>query len=197
MRATNDAPKLPLWMQALLLVAGALAMYRPVWAIDFGMHLAAGLEAIGSSYLPVEIPRVDKLSLVADGEAWIVHEWLVQVVFAWIYRFFGEAEAGIEALKVCAAAMCGTATLIFGRAFARRGLSPALSLAACLVLLWLFESRFRLRPHLVTLLGAALLLAQPRAPWSLVRYCLAGPPSTSFGSTATTAGCSSRCTLER
>ena len=173
----NDAeprPRYPLWLQALLFVLGALAMYRPVWSIDFGMHLAAGLETIHrSGGGEIIFPKADMLSFVAQGEEWIVHEWFAQVLFAGIYIAFGGAEQGIEALKISAALVCGLATAILGLGFARRGMRPMLVFAACLLALWFFESRFRLRPHLITLLGAALLFSQPRTPWSWFRCVFA------------------------
>lgn len=152
------------WL-ALVGTLGGLAMYRPIYSIDLGMHLAAGRWILAHG----AVPSRDPLSFTAFGEPWIVHEWLAQVVLALVERPFG-----LEGLKVAAALLCGLASAVFFTAFRRRGLSSAGALAACLLILWLFESRFRLRPHLVTLLGAALLYASPPLPWGRRRILCAG-----------------------
>jgi hypothetical protein len=153
----------PLPILALLFGLGGLCMYRPVWSMDFGMHLASGRWMVEHQ----TVATTDVLTFTVAGEPRIVHEWLARVLLA-----LGDGAFGIEGLKIAAAVLCGTAVAVFGHAMRRRGMSLGGAVAACLLIVWLFESRFRLRPHLVTFLGAAVLLAQPPLPWSRLRTTL-------------------------
>ena len=161
---SSDERKAWLYL-SLVFVLGALAMYRPVWSMDFWLHLAAGRWMLDEGRVLV----ADPFSFTVLGTDWIDHEWLAQLFFALLDRV-----TGIEGLKLAAAMLMGCAGVFFFKGFASRGLSKQAALAACLLLLYFFESRFRLRPHLLTCLGAALLFQAPALPWSLARCSVMG-----------------------
>ncbi len=133
-------------------------MYRPVWDMDFGWHLASGRWILEQG----QVPSTDPFSFLTAGRDWIDHEWAAHVGMAWV-----DGLAGIEGLKILAALIVGLSCAIFALGFTRRGFTSIGVLAAVFLLLYLFESRLRIRPHLLTLLGASILYALPLAQLSL------------------------------
>lgn len=155
---TNARPFSRIWPFLLLFAVGFLCMYRPVWDMDFGWHLASGRWILEQGH----VPRTDPFSFLTGGRDWIDHEWAAHVGMAWVEGF-----AGIEGLKVLAALIVGSSCVLFAMGFARRGFTSIGVLGAVFLLLYLFESRLRIRPHLLTLLGASLLYALPMGKLSL------------------------------
>lgn len=156
----STRPLTRLWPFLLLFLVGCLCMYRPVWDMDFGWHLASGRWILDQG----TVPTSDPFSFLTAGRDWIDHEWCVHLGMAWV-----EGWGGIEALKILAALIVGAACVVFALGFARRGFTRLGMIGAVLLLLYLFESRLRIRPHLLTLLGASLLYALPLARLGLAR----------------------------
>jgi hypothetical protein len=128
---------------------GALAAAFQIENTSIGWHLAAGRWMIAHH----AVPRADPFSFSAHGRAWIDHEWLFQLVAAAIERLAGPAGlVGLRALLVAALAV------LMARAGLRAGLAPAPALLLAVVCVWAARVRFFIRPELVTLALAPLLM---------------------------------------
>ncbi|MEY4575312.1 MAG: hypothetical protein RL701_15, partial [Pseudomonadota bacterium] len=139
-----------------------------VGANDLWWHLAAGREFFAHGH----VPRLDTLSFTFADQPWANHEWLWGVAAFALYRSDPEWLA-LANFALLALALAGTFETSLRVAYA-----PAAAVVAC----WLAASCTSffsdIRPHLVTLLGTALILATRDvrcAPWLwpglLVLWC--------------------------
>jgi tetratricopeptide (TPR) repeat protein len=152
-------PNAAMLLGSAISIGGAAAWTQPaVGGSDLWWHLAAGREIsqIG------RVPSVDSFSHTFAGEPWVNHEWLWDLVFWGAYAVEPEAVAWLNfaILLVLLALVHGTAW------------SASRSLLAAGAATWLVAAASHwfldIRPHVVTLLFTALLLATRRwrfAPW--------------------------------
>ena len=134
---------------ALVAALGLTAGSYQIANTSIGWHIASGRWVLDHH----AVPRTDPFSFTTDGEEWIDHEWLFQVVVA-----VAESLGGAPLLVLTRAALVAAlALLMFGLAW-RSGLSPPA--ATVLVSLCLYGARIRffLRPELVTLLLAPVVV---------------------------------------
>ncbi len=147
---------------AIALVAiliGATSWSQPhVDGSDFWWHLASG------QYLwqHGEIPTADPFSHTASGRAWTNHSWLWGALFWLAYDGHADCAAWLQlALIVALFALVAWNARRVSQSWLAAGAATWLVAATCH---WFFD----LRPHVVTLLFTALLLATldwRRAPW--------------------------------
>lgn len=136
-----------------LLVAGLLAMF-PDPDPDLWWHLKTG-ELISREQT---IPRTDPFTYTAEGQTWVTHEWLTEVVLHRVHQAGGgDLLIVLRAFLVISALGLGAAAALVGGPGRERIGATALGvlLAAPLI-----ATRAFARPHLFTavLLGATLLL---------------------------------------
>ncbi|MCL2701053.1 MAG: hypothetical protein FWE88_05100 [Phycisphaerae bacterium] len=142
--APVDAPARPAWhgrlAVAVLAVAGFAAAFTHVWDSDVPWHLACGewmlrhKAIMGHDYFSIDPQAV-----------WVNVHWLFQVIVAAIHSVAGDT--GLSWLKglVCAGGMTA-----FGLAL-RRHVPAGWLIFAGMLMLYVFQSRLRIRPELFTL----------------------------------------------
>ncbi len=126
-----------------------LLLIRPdVTGYDVWWHLRTGLLLLDG-----EFPRLDPFSYTAAGAPWVLHEWLAQVIMAWLHQRGGEI--GLALLRAGTAAV--TVGVIF-TASVRRGADTLLSAVLAGVALMLTLHAWVLRPLVFTTMALAVLL---------------------------------------
>jgi hypothetical protein len=153
----------------LLIVSSALYFLADNEADnDLWVHLFSGrrILALGA------VPRVDDASYTAAGAAWVDHEWLTQVGFAWLFAHGGSTALWLAKLAV-ALLTAGLVWQLVARHAASwwaRGPVMVLTLAA-------LSRGYAVRPQIVTALGVAALLVwldrTPRASWTTLAATVA------------------------
>ncbi|MCL6633064.1 MAG: hypothetical protein K6T63_10580 [Alicyclobacillus herbarius] len=136
-----------LWPYALLwvwVVWFAVYAMRPLTDPDTPWHLAAGFYMLAHH----EVPTTDPFSWTMRGYPWVTHEWLFEVVLAWLtkrFQFLGAwlLYAGLHAWTVFMLYRLGV-----NASGGARGLS---ALAACTAT-WVALDFWTLRPQLVSYL---------------------------------------------
>ena len=120
------------------------------------------------------VPRVDPFSYSAPGAPWIDHEWLAEVVLAWLYDAGGTV--GLPLLKLGVGVLVVVLWLAAGW---RRGAEPLTAAVVLVLALTTVQPSFSFRPQLFTNLLLALEVAllvraerRPGTPFEL----LAIPP---------------------
>lgn len=133
----------------LLLSWAALTQLRPIEDFDLWLHLKVGRLVLDGQPLPT----VDEWSATAAGRPFIAHEWLAGALLEWLSSSTGGI--GLTALLVWFAALL---VVIVAVTLKGREQSPvAFWLAAAALAMVL--ARSTARPHLFSLLFAALLVA--------------------------------------
>jgi len=128
----------------LFAVATAIAFSAIVAAdSDLWGHLAFGSAILDSGSLP----RTDTYSYTANGQPWINHEWLAELIAALCYRVAGDA--GLLAAKAFVA--IGIALLLLSTCL-RRGSHPLIAAAVVALCLSAMAPGFTLRPQLASYL---------------------------------------------
>lgn len=118
--------------------------------VDLLGHLKFGLDILNSGH----VTSVDPYSFMTKGSTWINHEWLTQVIFAFLFHHCGWASAvSLKAMIVAATIALLSWALIKNRADAFT--TSALILLAVFLL---GPSIRTMRPHIFTLLALAILL---------------------------------------
>jgi len=117
---------------------------------DLWVHLLLGRRMLSGG----GIPRVDDLSFTATGAPWVDHEWLLQVIFAFIFDWLGAG--GLWLVKVGVGVL--TAWLLW-RSVRRGGLPVPLQVFVMVLVLAALSRGFSIRPQIVTYLFTAALLA--------------------------------------
>lgn len=138
---------------ALVMAVLTVAAITPIAEFDIWLHLKSG-ELI----LQQGIPHADSYTCTRAGKPWVYHEWLFAVVAHLLVRV-----AGLPALNLLNALLVGgtLAALLYG---VLRG-APFTMARLPLLLVYLLpgfllmKSRFSVRPHWVSLLLLAVLLA--------------------------------------
>lgn len=120
---------------------------------DTGWHIRTGDWILQTH----SIPTRDSFSFTREGEPWYAWEWLSDVIFAGVHRYWGLA--GVAALAGCVLAL---AALVVFRHMLWRGANALVSLAALLVLVSASSIHYLARPHIFTLLllGASLWMVE-------------------------------------
>jgi len=151
-------------------VLGFCAAFTHVWDSDVPWHLACGEwmlrhhQIMGHDYFSINPEKV-----------WVNVHWLFQVIVAAIYSV-----AGYDGLSLLKGVVCAAGMIIFALALRRH--VPAGWLIFCgALMLYVFQSRIRVRPELFTLslLIAVILLldsirrgASPNRMWLMVPIML-------------------------
>ena len=151
MSATPAAERWLVRAWALLVASSALYFLADNEADnDLWVHLFSGRRILERG----AVPRLDDASYTAAGLPWVDHEWLTQVLFAWMFAHGGSTALWL--LKLGIALL--TAWLVWlplarhARAWWVRGPVMVLALAA-------LSRGYAVRPQIVTMLGVAALLA--------------------------------------
>ncbi len=131
----------------ILIIFGRTMLFRDPGTF---WHLSVG-HGILSSY---HLPTTDTFSFTFYGQPWAAHEWLMEVLMAFIYGRFG-----FDGLLLgTAAALAGLYTWLFSR-LRRAGLNlPVATLLLALVLA-ASSHHFHVRPHILSLIFLGLTFA--------------------------------------
>ena len=98
------------------------------------------------------VPVVDSLSYTFQGQEWMNHEWLWDVVFWRAYAIAPDAAAWLNYAIVLA---------VFALVYA-----ITRSAIVCVLVAFVSQGFLDIRPHLITLLFTGILLATRRRPWA-------------------------------
>ncbi len=147
---------------AAVAALGIVAGCYPIANTSIGWHLASGHWILDHR----TVPDTDPWSFSSGEAEWIDHEWLFQIVVAVIEIVGGPP--GLTILRVLL--VTGMALLLFFFGW-RSGLSPPAALVLTALCLYGARIRFFLRPELITLLIAPvvvwLFLNRGDRPWNL------------------------------
>lgn len=159
-------PLLLLW----LLLAIPLAWSVGVDA-DLFFHVLTGLRILSDG----SIPATDSWSFTAAGSPWMNHQWLTQVLLAWLWQNAGTA--GLLAYRMTV--FLATAWAL-GSAIWKRCPHPLWSTVLFAFPLAFYAQLINLRPQGVTYLGTALVILlltglRQRRIWSVAALCLLFP----------------------
>src|SRR5262245_2768930 len=143
----------------LLAVMFVLAAGAPMYTADAFWHVASGdwLRAHGLGAQP------DPFSFTAQGERWVLHEWLFQVVVSLVHEF-----GGMYGLRALTAAMAALILLQIAALWRRQlGGSTVAAVAGIAAFAVLGTVRIQTRPSLFTIAAVLLLVAlwTRRGPW--------------------------------
>lgn len=116
---------------------------------DLGRHLRVGEAMIEQR----ELPTVDRFSYTMEGQPFIPFEWLSEVAVALAYR-----GAGMPGVVVFSAAVFALTLAVTAGFMLRRATDPLLSYAVAMVAAVLAAMHLVARPHLFTMLGAAVVI---------------------------------------
>lgn len=116
---------------------------------DCGWHIRAGQWILDTR----SVPRVDLFSFSRSGASWFAWEWLADVIFALLVRFWGLA--GVVALAACVIVLAAWAVF---RHMLWRGGNSLVSMGVVLVSVGACSIHFLARPHVFTLLLLAVSL---------------------------------------
>lgn len=116
---------------------------------DLWIHVLLGRRMLAGS----GIPRSDDMSFTAAGAAWVDHEWLLQVIFASLFEWFGPT--GLWLAKVAAG---GATAWLLWRTIRGAGGPLPLRAGAMVAVLATLARGFSIRPQVVTYLFTAALL---------------------------------------
>jgi hypothetical protein len=156
----------------LILVFSAvlLGITRSVVDPDLWGHLRFGLDTLRSGALA----RQDPYAYTSAGQVWINHEWLAEVVFAWVWKLGGNLglillKDGVEVL---------TLALAFGTLLSRKVDPLWASLYVLLFLPLMLPSMWTVRPQMFTnLIFAFMLLIILMAERGHYGWLWAAPPA--------------------
>ncbi len=146
-------------LAALAITIGAASWSQPhVDGSDLWWHLASGQ----SIWQHGEIPLTDSFSHTANGRAWTNHSWLWGCIFWAAYDGHADLAAWLNLSLIAALfALIAWNARRVSRSWLAAGAATWLAAASCH---WFLD----VRPHIITLLFSALLLATlnwRRAPW--------------------------------
>jgi hypothetical protein len=117
---------------------------------DLGRHLRLGEHMLTHGLL-----HEDLFSYTKYGEPFIGHEWLSEIAFALAHRLGGMPLVAVASGLLIACAYAYMTSLLL-----RRGVDPLLAYVAVMLAVVLGSFHWLARPHLFTLLGAALLIGR-------------------------------------
>ena len=152
---------IPDWLNRFGIPLGLLFMavqgIRTISHADFWTHLATGRWMAGQG-----VPRVDPLTIVSEGDAWVHASWLYDAL---LYRLWNIGGAGLVTLLHVALVV--VAFYLLARAVRPHTSATAIGVAL-LLSAWLLAPRFEVRPSLLCLIFPALyvfILSTPRRSW--------------------------------
>lgn len=136
------------WALVICFACGILLGWFPLQGTDLGHHVATGRWILEHS----SIPTVDPFSFTAKGQIWFLHQWLPDVLWAFV-----EAHGGWTGLVLLRSVIAGLlACALFFSSRARGSSSGAAVLAVCLALS-LLQNRLLLRPMILGIVALAAL----------------------------------------
>lgn len=121
---------------------------------DMARHLVVGEHLLRNGWIVNDV-----FSLTRSGEPFLAHAWLSQVLYASFHELGGIAGVAIGAGLIIAAAYA--LVVLFLR---RRGVDPCLAYLIGMAAAVIGAPHWVARPHLFTLIGAALLLFLVEGP---------------------------------
>ena len=142
--ASNCSTRLPRWQTTaawLRLVCGVVMLFGlwPLTGLDLWMHLTVGRWIWAHGW----VPSTDPFSYITEGQPFLAHSWLAEVVFYLVEQTAGTA--GLMLLRFSLIGLALTAMLKTARLF--KASWPAVMLLAPFVL-GLMWSRLECRPQL-------------------------------------------------
>jgi len=149
-RASGLAPSIPEWVAILLIVAMPIGC-GPQWLSldgDPGRHIR-----VGETILRSGLFYHDPFSFTKAGAPFIPYEWLSEVLTALSVRW-----AGLPGMLVLTGAVLALTYAVVTRTLWRRGVSPIVAVPTLLLVLAVGTVHWHARPHVYTLLSAALLM---------------------------------------
>jgi hypothetical protein len=149
-RPSRLAPSIPEWVAILLIVAMPIA-YGHQWLSldgDPGRHIR-----VGETILRSGLFYHDPFSFTKGGAPFIPYEWLSEVLTALSVRW-----AGLPGMLVLTGAVLALTYAVVTRTLWRRGVSPIVAVPTLLLVLAVGTLHWHARPHVYTLLSAALLM---------------------------------------
>ncbi len=144
------APSIPEVVAAVIAIATPL-VFGHTWVSadgDPARHIR-----VGDSILRSGLFYSDPFSFTKPGAHFVPYEWLSEVLFALANRL-----AGLPGVLVLTGAVLGVTYAIVARTLLRRGVGPILTGLTLLFALALGSMHWQARPHIFTLLGAAVLM---------------------------------------
>ncbi len=127
-------------------LSGVMTM-TPIANYDIWWHLKAGELISAQRHIPV----ADPFSFTREGERWVTHEWLTELIFYRVWRVWGDnGLIAVKALLICAVLFV---LYLAGR---RRTGVKFIILAVVPLFLLLARHRFFVRPHLFSFLFFSL-----------------------------------------
>ena len=120
---------------------------RLVWDGDVALHTRTGDYILDNG----AVPTTDVFSFTRPGERWFALQWLTGVLFAWLNRLWG-----LKGIVLFCGALIGLYHAIVLRDAVRRGANGLISLMLALMASNAGSIHFHARPHLFTLLFAAV-----------------------------------------
>lgn len=114
---------------------------------DTGWHLRAGEWMIHNG----RVPAVDLFSFTKSGAPWFAWEWLWDVAFGWLNMTFGLNAVVLASVLL----ICLTSALVY-RIALRACSNPVIAMVVTLLGMIVSSVHWLARPHLVTLLFAAI-----------------------------------------
>jgi hypothetical protein len=151
--------KVGLWPLALLagfVALTALLVSVPIGTNDLWLHLTTGEWMLHEG----RVPHVDAYTFTRAGAPYVAHEWLVQVLFALLYR-----ASGLPALSLLYAVLVGGILAASYWSVARRAGREA-ALVTTAGVFCLLGTGLSIRPHVFTFLLVALYSALLPDAWS-------------------------------
>ena len=142
----------PIWRYspAIVLLAAVVADARQSGDSDLWWHLLSGRELLAHGSWPHDNPY----TYSAVGYPWLHHEWLSEVLMAWMYNHFGAA--GLKALKlVCSLGIFGMLTI----ADAEAGASEAFHTIVLLLVALILMPTMQFRPQMFDFLFLSAIVA--------------------------------------
>jgi len=136
---------------AVVLIAVLPIAYGHRWLSldgDPGRHIR-----VGETILRTGLFYHDPFSFTRAGAPFIPYEWLSEVMSALSVRL-----AGLPGLIVVTGAVLAITYAIVAQTLARRGVAPVVGIPTLLLAMAIGSSHWHARPHVYTLLGAALLI---------------------------------------
>ena len=148
--AARFAPSIPEWVAILLIVAMPLG-YGHQWLSldgDPARHIR-----VGETILRSGLFYHDPFSFTKAGAPFVPYEWLSEVLDALSVRL-----AGLPGLIVLTGAILAVTYAVVTQTLVRRGIAPIVAIPTLLVAMAVGSEHWHARPHLYTLLGAAVLM---------------------------------------
>lgn len=143
----------------LLLGLAALTWTLAVAALEFS-YVTADADLWGHIYFGADhwqtgkLRETDSYSFTANGQPWINHEWLAELIFYLVYHIFGDAGLLLGKLLLGL-----TVVLMVWRMSTRQAFNPLVGAAVFTVVVFTMKPGFMIRPQLFSFLLFTVELA--------------------------------------